>query len=250
MKHPRHGFTLIELLVVIMIIAILIAIMLPALANARGQARMSVCGSNLHQLGNATALYLSYNNNYFWPYYSDVPAKRLWWFGFEANGPGSGRNRPLDKTLSVLAPYTASLADLLQCPDFPYTDPNYFNKFDQHAASYAYNLLLGPGGGGPTLTSTQFSDRMASVFVFVDGIQFDFNPGFNEGAYIQWMSNVATKSGYAHFRHYGRAQMVMMDGHVENQRLAGPAYSQTLGGAPSGNLVATDGGNTNSIYGY
>ena len=247
MKHCPRGFTLIELLVVVVIIAILIAIMIPALGSARGQARMAICGSNLHQLGNATLLYLTYNNNNFWPYYSDTPNPRLWWFGFEANGPGAGSNRPLDKTRSVLAPYTAALADLLQCPDFPYTDPNYFSKFDHHAASYGYNLLLGPGGGSPTRSSTQFADRLSTVFVFVDGIQFDFGHTFNEGHYIQWMANPAMASGYAHFRHYGLAQMVMMDGHVESQYLAGAAHSQ-LGGAPSGNLAAP--GGTNTIYGY
>lgn len=53
----RHGFTLIELLVVVAIIALLIAILMPALSEARRTARVVICGTNLHQLGLALAIY-------------------------------------------------------------------------------------------------------------------------------------------------------------------------------------------------
>lgn len=65
-KHMSStgGFTLIELLVVVAIIALLIAILLPALANAREQARRTVCMSNQKQLLNGIIGYsVDYQGN-------------------------------------------------------------------------------------------------------------------------------------------------------------------------------------------
>jgi prepilin-type N-terminal cleavage/methylation domain-containing protein/prepilin-type processing-associated H-X9-DG protein len=53
----RNGFSLVELLVVISILALLMAIMLPSLSQARHQAKLSICGSNLRQIGVAIQLY-------------------------------------------------------------------------------------------------------------------------------------------------------------------------------------------------
>lgn len=63
MKLPRRAFTLIELLVVIAVIALLVGILLPALGQARANARATACGSRLHQLGVALALYFNEFDN-------------------------------------------------------------------------------------------------------------------------------------------------------------------------------------------
>lgn len=64
-KLTRRGFTLIELLVVVAIISLLMAILLPALNRAREQSRMTLCASNLRQLGLGAKLYAEENDDRF-----------------------------------------------------------------------------------------------------------------------------------------------------------------------------------------
>src|SRR5947209_826915 len=71
----RRGFTLIELLIVIGTIALLMAILLPLLGNAREQARMVKCQSNLRQVLAAMLTYSDGNHGVL-PVFDDA-AQRL-----------------------------------------------------------------------------------------------------------------------------------------------------------------------------
>ena len=63
-RGRKTGFTLVELLVVVSIIALLISILLPSVGEARRQARISLCTSNMKQHALGVANYASQNSDF------------------------------------------------------------------------------------------------------------------------------------------------------------------------------------------
>lgn len=62
------GFTLIEILVIIGIIGLMAALLIPALSRAKEQARMTLCRSNMRQVGLGFLMYADDNRDYLpWP---------------------------------------------------------------------------------------------------------------------------------------------------------------------------------------
>jgi prepilin-type N-terminal cleavage/methylation domain-containing protein len=124
--HPRSrrtldGFTLIELLVVIAIIAILAAILFPVFAQAREQARQTVCISNSRQIGLQVRMYVQDYDEVmpiFYAYNSQPPAGAAGHKGVELEILPYGKNRELFKCPDDLG--GPGLSDpTFGCPSLP-----------------------------------------------------------------------------------------------------------------------------------
>src|SRR5271156_3493208 len=107
MLHPRRSpaFTLLELLVVLGIIAVLLALLVPAIASSRRRAKITVCATNLHQIGHAFFAYRNDNNNF--PLANPMPPP----FDSRPTPP-----YPSGSLFEPLAPYLASESKCYHCP--------------------------------------------------------------------------------------------------------------------------------------
>ena len=108
-KRTQPAFTLIELLIVIAIIAILAAILFPVFAQAREQARTSVCVSNTRQIGLALGMYTQ-DSDESEPIFYAYNTVTLAGVSAKAGEPGHQGVEVL------LLPYTKNIA-IFQCPD-------------------------------------------------------------------------------------------------------------------------------------
>jgi prepilin-type N-terminal cleavage/methylation domain-containing protein len=134
---PTSGFTLIELLVVIAIIALLAAILLPSLKQARAKAQLTVCKSQVRQIGLGLAMFAGDNNG------------QMPWAG--ASGPAAGHTI-WDHTQGIS--YLGHLIEGKYLPE-PNRDnhviycPSYKRRtsFDGSPWSFAYKDPPGATGG-------------------------------------------------------------------------------------------------------
>lgn len=109
----RRAFTLIELLVVISILSLLIAITLPALSNARHQAKLTLCLSQMRGVSQSVTIYATDHKDY----YPDGPRGRQFPTNIAENRGGSEAASSYDLR-DGLRTYlgTHKLSEMLVCP--------------------------------------------------------------------------------------------------------------------------------------
>lgn len=230
------AFTLVELLVVIGVVALLISILVPSLTAARGQARQTVCGSNLRELASANRYYADEGGVYV-PGASDFLANLKRWHG-ERDRVGE----VFDSSRGPLADYLGPAGRVKRCPVF---DSDALAResggFERGNGGYGYNNRY----VGSQLASLGANEQVVAndrAGAYVSDVK---RPGdtvmFTDSALAQGRSGRAARTwlieysfaeprfhpqypGYRatpsiHFRHRDRANVVWCDGHVGAERM-------------------------------
>lgn len=230
--RQRQGFTLIELLVVIAIIAILAAILFPVFAQAREQARKTVCLSNMKQVSLGVVMYTQdYDETY--------PVERETSFpncnydpGYGCQGFGSTTVvDPFGATWRyAVQPYIKN-TQLFHCPDDTrnigwsegYLDDTIYHCHgnsnvpnDNFHLSYAYNGYEFDNNNGTALASLGAPANI--IMVLESRMEY---PDLGLWNFPWDLSGVFGKSGAGAFNsHNGIMNWGFADGHVKTLHLA------------------------------
>ncbi|MBW3621835.1 MAG: DUF1559 domain-containing protein [Armatimonadetes bacterium] len=230
----RTGFTLIELLVVIAILAILAALTFPTFASARERARVTVCQSNLKQLGAAFHLYLQDWEDAYPPPYRDTD-------------PGSGSNFQKPFWMSRIRPYAQSV-EVYRCPSndaterfqsiLPTIPDNVTERefpvsYAMNDATFHHNRLTVDESTlmQRTLTSNDISSPSEVILLSETqsgspkqnptGLMWTPGPFNPEGPFYEDSRNSFPPYGnvlFVHYPHHGSANWLFCDGHVKHLR--------------------------------
>lgn len=241
-----RGFTLVELLVVITIIAVLAAILFPVMASAKMAAKQTQCASNMRQVGLAAALYLSDNDNQFFPVaryepLPDYPPQQTW-VGYDNSNTGQLQGgfygditQPAKKTprQGILDQYIVSLG-ILRCPN---QGPKVqcalaLNGFDPAIPSdyYAVNPNAEGKEFGPSVMTSQYvGDTYETVgapesmledpsYTLLAWEHLAYAPVCNWLQRANWFGgppNVPEMTDHFNFLHNGGTNTLWCDGHVK-----------------------------------
>lgn len=224
----RSGFTLLELLVAVAIIALLVAVLLPGLAAARGQAKSTVCRSNIRQIMSANEYYAQENEGLYIPGAADFLSNLHRW-----HGSRDELNEAFDSSRGPLAIYLGPGGEIRRCPTFDSIEvADQAGGFERGNGGYGYNnayigvnLMRFSGGIYRVATDLVGVDRdqvtrPVETVMFTDSafardtlIEYSFaEPRFHP----QMSSFRADPS--IHFRHRDLANVGWCDGHVDAQR--------------------------------